>query len=81
LILRLNKISNLITTVEAIFLRVVRAEFREKRKQLKNNLRGLRLSDEAIAAALEAAGVDGRRREETLGVEEWEKLCSLLPQL
>ncbi len=56
------------------FYRVVRAGFSEKRKQLKNNLRQLGLSDEAIAAALEAAGIDGRRRAETPAVGEWEAL-------
>jgi 16S rRNA (adenine1518-N6/adenine1519-N6)-dimethyltransferase len=59
---------------EAAFFRVVRAGFGEKRKQLKNNLRRLGLSDDAIAAALEAAGIDGRRRAETLSVGEWEQL-------
>ncbi|MCL4804416.1 MAG: ribosomal RNA small subunit methyltransferase A [Anaerolineae bacterium] len=63
---------------EEAFFRVVRAGFGEKRKQLKNNLRRLGLSDEAIAAALEAAGIDGRRRAETVSVEEWEKLVSSL---
>ncbi len=66
---------------EEAFFRVVRAGFGEKRKQLKNNLRRLGLGDGAIAAALEAAGIDGRRRAETLSVGEWEKLCSQLPQL
>ncbi len=60
------------------FFRVVRAGFGEKRKQLKNNLRRLGLSDEAIAAALETAGIDGRRRAETLSVEEWEALVAAL---
>jgi 16S rRNA (adenine1518-N6/adenine1519-N6)-dimethyltransferase len=59
---------------ETAFFRVVRAGFSEKRKQLKNNLRQLGLPDEAIAAALEKANIDGRRRAETLGVEEWERL-------
>ncbi|MBP9502582.1 MAG: ribosomal RNA small subunit methyltransferase A [Candidatus Promineofilum sp.] len=59
---------------EEAFFRIVRAGFSEKRKQLKNNLRRLGLSDEAIAAALEAAGIDGKRRAETLSVEEWKKL-------
>ncbi len=65
-------------TSEAAFFRVVRAGFSEKRKQLKNNLRQLGLSDEAIAAALEAAGIDGRRRAETLAVGEWEALVAAL---
>ncbi|MCZ2115438.1 MAG: 16S rRNA (adenine(1518)-N(6)/adenine(1519)-N(6))-dimethyltransferase RsmA [Anaerolineae bacterium] len=60
------------------FFRVVRAGFSEKRKQLKNNLRRLGLDDAAVAAALEGAGIDGRRRAETLTVEEWESLVSAL---
>lgn len=63
---------------EAAFFRVVRAGFSEKRKQLKNNLRQLGLDDVAIAAALERAGIDGRRRAETLSVAEWERLAALL---
>ncbi len=63
---------------EAAFFRVVRAGFSEKRKQLKNNLRRLGLSDEEIATALEAAGIDGRRRAETLEVGEWERLVETL---
>lgn len=63
---------------EEAFFRVVRAGFGEKRKQLKNNLRRLGLSDEAIATALEAAGIDGRRRAETLEVGEWERLVETL---
>ncbi|HRO23823.1 MAG TPA: 16S rRNA (adenine(1518)-N(6)/adenine(1519)-N(6))-dimethyltransferase RsmA [Promineifilum sp.] len=63
------------------FFRVVRAGFGEKRKQLKNNLRRLGLSDEAISVALESAGIDGRRRAETLGVGEWEQLVASLPHI
>ena len=60
------------------FFRVVRAGFSEKRKQLKNNLRSLGLDDAAIGAALERAGIDGRRRAETLAVAEWERLSQCL---
>ncbi len=63
---------------EAAFFRVVRAGFSEKRKQLKNNLRHLGLADGVIAAGLEAAGIDGRRRAETLTVAEWEQLVEAL---
>ncbi len=63
---------------EARFFRLVRAGFSEKRKQLKNNLRSLGLGDEAIAAALEQAGIDGRRRAETLAVAEWERLAEVV---
>jgi 16S rRNA (adenine1518-N6/adenine1519-N6)-dimethyltransferase len=65
-------------TEEARFFRVVRAGFSEKRKQLKNNLRQLGLSDEAIAAALAGSGIDGRRRAETLTIAEWESLSQAI---
>jgi len=65
---------------EAAFFRVVRAGFSEKRKQLKNNLRSLGLGDEAIAAALARAGIDGRRRAETLAVAEWARLAEVLAE-
>jgi len=68
------------STSDESFFRVVRAGFSEKRKQLKNNLRQLGPGDEAIAAALEAAGIDGRRRAETLAVKEWEALVAALEQ-
>jgi 16S rRNA (adenine1518-N6/adenine1519-N6)-dimethyltransferase len=62
---------------EAAFFRLVRAGFSEKRKQLKNNLK--QLGDEAtISTALAAAGIDGRRRAETLSVDEWRALVSAL---
>lgn len=63
---------------ETAFFRVVRAGFSQKRKQLKNNLRHLGLSDEAIAAALAAVGIDGKRRAETLAMGEWEALVQTL---
>ncbi|HID54174.1 MAG TPA: ribosomal RNA small subunit methyltransferase A [Anaerolineae bacterium] len=56
---------------EASFFRLVRAGFSQKRKQLKNNLRQLSLSKEEVTAVLEAAGIDGRRRAQTLTLDEW----------
>ncbi len=63
---------------EEAFFRVARAGFSQKRKQLKNNLKSLGLSPEDLEAALEAAGVDGRRRAETLTVAEWRGLVAAL---
>jgi 16S rRNA (adenine1518-N6/adenine1519-N6)-dimethyltransferase len=60
---------------EALFFPVVRAGFSKKRKQLKNNLKGLGHNEVAIEEALSKAGIDGRRRAETLSVEEWHRLC------
>lgn len=60
---------------ERFFFRVVRAGFGQKRKQLRNSLQGgLSLPVTRVEAALEAAGVDPRRRAETLSVEEWASL-------
>lgn len=57
---------------ERSFFRVVRAGFGQKRKQLKNSIGdGLHLSAGAASALLESAGIDPRRRAETLSLEEW----------
>jgi 16S rRNA (adenine1518-N6/adenine1519-N6)-dimethyltransferase len=57
------------------FFRVVRAGFSQKRKQLKNALSGgLAMNSNATTALLEAAGIDVKRRAETLSLEEWAAL-------
>jgi 16S rRNA (adenine1518-N6/adenine1519-N6)-dimethyltransferase len=54
------------------FFAAVRAGFSQKRKQLHNALSaGLAQPQAQVAAALERAGVDGRRRAETLTLDEW----------
>lgn len=61
------------------FFAVVRAGFGQKRKQLKNALTaGLSLPTERVEAALRAAGIDPRRRAETLSLEEWARLTEEL---
>lgn len=54
------------------FRRVVRAAFGQKRKMLRNTLRAA-FGDDA-AAVLERTGIDGRRRAETLTLEEFARL-------
>ena len=63
------------------FFAVVKVGFSQKRKQLHNALAaGLARPQADIAAALERAGVDGRRRAETLALDEWASLArALLP--
>jgi 16S rRNA (adenine1518-N6/adenine1519-N6)-dimethyltransferase len=57
------------------FFRVARAGFGQKRKQLKNSISsGLGLNAEATNALFEAAGIDPRRRAETLSLDEWAAL-------
>lgn len=57
------------------FFRLVRAGFSASRKQLANSLgRGLALPKAEVLALLEEAGIDPRRRAETLGLDEWTRL-------
>ncbi len=54
------------------FFQVVRAGFSQKRKQLHNALAaGLRLESSVLEPALAQAGVDPKRRAETLTLAEW----------
>ncbi len=64
------------------FFAVVRAGFGQKRKQLHNSLRiGLSLPAEVVEAALAKAGIDAKRRAETLTLEEWAALAQTLPDM
>lgn len=60
---------------EQTFFRIVRAGFSQKRKQLQNNLRQLGLDKAGVNKLLAAAGIDGRRRAETLDLDEWRALA------
>ncbi|MGH2538488.1 MAG: 16S rRNA (adenine(1518)-N(6)/adenine(1519)-N(6))-dimethyltransferase RsmA [Candidatus Promineifilaceae bacterium] len=56
---------------EAAFLDLLRLGFAQKRKQLRNNLLAAGWERPAVEAALSQAGLAGRRRAETLSLEEW----------
>ncbi len=59
------------------FVACVRASFEARRKTLRNAL--LRIHEPArVDAGLEAAGIDGKRRGETLSVAEFDKLARAL---
>ena len=56
---------------EAAYFEVVKHGFAQRRKTLLNALTGMRGMDKAaVGAALESAGIDARRRAETLGIDE-----------
>ncbi len=58
------------------FFEVVRAGFGLKRKTLRNALMlGMNQSSAVVEGWLHAAGIDPRRRAETLSLEEWGKLA------
>lgn len=62
-----------------LFFRVVRAGFSAPRKQLRNTLaHGLGILPEEIERALSAAGIDPRRRAETVSLEEWGNIYQAL---
>jgi 16S rRNA (adenine1518-N6/adenine1519-N6)-dimethyltransferase len=61
------------------FFRVVRAGFAQRRKQLRNTLAGgLHLPPREVAAGLREAGVDPKRRAQTLSLEEWARVAQVL---
>jgi 16S rRNA (adenine1518-N6/adenine1519-N6)-dimethyltransferase len=68
----------------ATFFQVVRAGFSQRRKQLHNALSaglGERLEKDQAADRLDAAGIDHRRRAQTLDVDEWITVTRALDDL
>jgi 16S rRNA (adenine1518-N6/adenine1519-N6)-dimethyltransferase len=64
----------------ARFRRLVKAGFAQRRKTLGKALGAAKIAPpEAVAAALAAAGVDPKRRGETLSISEWTALERALP--
>ncbi len=66
---------------DGFFQQVVRASFAQRRKTLLNALMGSSLSlgpKDTVAAALEAIGIDPRRRAETLGLAEFQRLAEAM---
>ncbi len=60
---------------ERLFEKVVKAIFSQRRKTLLNALKSF---DRSAPALLAAAGIDGRRRPETLGIDELARVAELL---
>ncbi|MCR4805421.1 MAG: 16S rRNA (adenine(1518)-N(6)/adenine(1519)-N(6))-dimethyltransferase RsmA [Clostridia bacterium] len=64
---------------EAKFFEVVKAGFAQRRKTLSNALTGaLGKTRDQVLAALEAAGIDPKRRAETLSIEEFAEATNRL---
>ena len=61
---------------EALFFRVVKAAFSLRRKMLSNSLKNMGIKGEQVSKWLELAGVDGKRRAETLSLEDFAKLTN-----
>ncbi len=70
-----------IEDIEAFF-NLVRAGFAASRKQLPNSLaQGLKCSKEDAVSLLEEAGIDLKRRAETLSLDEWGRLWKIYGRL
>ncbi|HEY74391.1 MAG: ribosomal RNA small subunit methyltransferase A [Chloroflexi bacterium] len=64
---------------EDVFFRIVRAGFSQRRKQLRNSLSaGLGKPPGEVAAGLEKAGIDSRRRAQALSLKEWARVTQSL---
>jgi 16S rRNA (adenine1518-N6/adenine1519-N6)-dimethyltransferase len=67
---------------EEFFSRLVKAAFAQRRKMLMNNLKKAKLleglSGADLKEALDAAGIDGKRRAETLAISEFGHLSNIL---
>jgi 16S rRNA (adenine1518-N6/adenine1519-N6)-dimethyltransferase len=69
---------------EGFFQKVVRASFAQRRKTILNSLKGSSLPlgpGKQIEAALVAAGIDPRRRAETLDLIEFQRLAEALQRI
>lgn len=61
-----------------LFFRLIKAGFRQRRKTLRNALSsGFEMSATNAERWLDGAGIDPRRRAETLEITDWKRLCLL----
>jgi len=65
---------------EALFLRVIKAAFSQRRKTLRNSLGQLGYPGEVMGAVMSGTGIDLGRRAETLSVSEFCRLANFLGQ-
>ena len=65
---------------ETVLFDVIKAAFSKRRKTLKNSMAGgeFKFEKEFVTHALSLAGIDGQRRAETLTVEEFKSLASVI---
>ena len=65
---------------EKLFNRVVRGAFAQRRKTLLNSLRGFGFNPDSLAEKIMAAGIDPKRRGETLSLEEFCVLTAVMAE-
>ena len=76
IVIRLDKLASPRVEVkdEKLFFEVIRSSFNMRRKTLMNGLKVLGLPKEKLEEAFNNAGIDLRRRGETLSIEEFANL-------
>ncbi|WP_027623601.1 16S rRNA (adenine(1518)-N(6)/adenine(1519)-N(6))-dimethyltransferase RsmA [Clostridium lundense] len=66
---------------EKLFFKIIRASFNMRRKTLWNALKSLGINKDLLEKALEEAGIDPKRRGETLSINEFGKLSDCIGKL
>lgn len=64
----------------AVYKKTVRAAFSHRRKTLANSLMGAGLSRERVTKALDRAGIEARRRAESLSIDEFAALANAMAE-
>ena len=83
IVIKLNKLSGPKVQVKSkeLFFKIVRSSFNMRRKTLWNGLKSLNLPKEQLEKAFEGAGIDPKRRGETLSLGEFGKLADSIYDL
>ena len=69
------------TEDEALLFRVIKAGFSQRRKTLSNALEGGGFAKDRVQQALQEAGIDSKRRAETLSLAEFARIADQLSKL
>jgi 16S rRNA (adenine1518-N6/adenine1519-N6)-dimethyltransferase len=80
MVIKLNKYENPKVSLKdkELFFKVVRESFNMRRKTLSNSLRNIKLEKDKLLEAFMNAGIDPKRRGETLSIEEFGKLSDCI---
>ncbi|WP_125154581.1 16S rRNA (adenine(1518)-N(6)/adenine(1519)-N(6))-dimethyltransferase RsmA [Clostridium rectalis] len=83
IVIRLDKLEKpkVIVEDEKLFFKIIRASFNMRRKTLWNGLKSLGLDKEILERGFQTAGIDPKRRGETLSIEEFGKLSDSIHSL
>jgi 16S rRNA (adenine1518-N6/adenine1519-N6)-dimethyltransferase len=83
IVIRLDRLEEPKVTVKdkELMFRVIRESFNMRRKTLSNSIKNIGLSKENLNIAFENAGIDPKRRGETLSLTEFAKLADCIKEL